>query len=68
MAFPISPLVIWTIGVAGAAALAKLFTDEWRRVNADLRQCRASHVAEPVDRQRLPRLRPDPVTGIYRPE
>ncbi|HVX91671.1 MAG TPA: hypothetical protein VG985_00470 [Xanthobacteraceae bacterium] len=68
MTFPIPPVMIWTLGAVGAIALARVLTREWRRVNAELRPCRATQSTEGPDRARLPRLRRDPVTGIYRPE
>jgi len=68
MTFPVSPAMIWTLGAVGAAALAKVLMKEWRRVNEELRPYRAAPASEGIDRARLPRLRRDPVTGIYRPE
>jgi hypothetical protein len=32
----IPPVLAWTLGAVGAAALAKLLAREWRRVNAEL--------------------------------
>jgi hypothetical protein len=59
------PAVVWTIGTIGAAVVAKLVIREWQRVNADLERAKAASVE--VDRRALPRLRRDPMTGIYRP-
>jgi len=58
-------VVIWTVGAIGAAIVAALVVREWRRVNELDRAKRA-----PVTRRRhdaIPRLRRDPVTGVYRP-
>jgi hypothetical protein len=59
----IPPLVIWALGVVGAAALARFVKHEWQRVNAELHR---REKASPVDRDRMPTLRRDPRTGIYR--
>jgi hypothetical protein len=60
----IPPLVIWAIGVVGAAALARFVKSEWQRVNAEVRPNEAA--GDRVDRKRLPTLRRDPRTGVYR--
>jgi hypothetical protein len=62
----IPPILGWALGAVGAALATKLLVSEWRRVNDEL------HPAEPV-REKAPRetikvLRPDPVSGVYRPE
>ena len=62
---PLPPVLIWTFGTIGAAIVAKFVVKEWRRVNADLEQAKVAPVAEP-DRQVLPKLRRDPVSGEYR--
>ena len=59
------PALAWTLGVLGAAALAKLVVKEWRRVNAELHPQPAASRSE---RDRLPKLKRDPRSGIYRPE
>ena len=38
----IPPLVIWALGVVGAAALARFVKHEWQRVNAELHPREAS--------------------------
>lgn len=64
--FVIPPLVIWALGTVGAAILARFVRSEWQRVNAELhgRDTKASN--ERIDRDQLPTLKRDPVTGIYR--
>jgi hypothetical protein len=57
--------LVWTIGAAGAAIVAKLVIDEWRRVNRDLDRMRRVPATDP-ERTALPTLRRDPVTGVYR--
>jgi hypothetical protein len=62
----IPPLVIWALGAVGAAALARFVRHEWQRVNAELHPRETSASPEGVDRNRLPTLRRDPRTGVYR--
>jgi len=64
---PFPAVLAWTLGALGAAALTRLISKEWERVNATL------HPQEPVRvdktvRESLPMLRRDPRTGIYRPD
>lgn len=61
---PVPPLLLVTLGVVGAAALARLFVKERKRVNAELERARASTRTEKEER---PTLRRDPRTGVYRP-
>jgi hypothetical protein len=62
----IPPLVAWALGTLGAAVVAKVLVKEWRRVNAHL------HPNEPMTeaprREKIPTLRRDPQSGIYRPD
>jgi hypothetical protein len=62
----IPPLVLWTIGALGAAALVKLLAREHHRVNAELERARST----PVGRRGRPTrtLRRDPGTGVYHPQ
>jgi hypothetical protein len=64
---PLPAVLAWTLGAVGAAALAKVLAKEWQRVNATL-HARDVKPAEEVAREKLPRLRRDPRTGVYRPE
>ena len=64
---PFVPQVIgWALGALGAAVVAKVLAKEWQRVNDEL------HPAEPATAApapaRIPKLRRDPKSGIYRPE
>jgi hypothetical protein len=61
------PVLALAIGMVGAAALVRWCAKEVRRVNAELDRVRAHARAEPVDRGTLPKLKPDPRTGEYRP-
>jgi hypothetical protein len=62
--FVIPPLVKWTLGALGAAAVVHWVVKEVRRVNAELDEAKARvHV---TDRQVYPTLRRDPHTGEYR--
>jgi hypothetical protein len=60
----VPPAVVWTLGALGTALLSRLLIKEWQRINAELDRVR--HAPEP-GRQRLPTLRRDPRTGVYRP-
>ncbi|MFY9624493.1 MAG: hypothetical protein WAL40_13060 [Rhodoplanes sp.] len=65
--FAIPPIITAAFGALGAATLARVLVREWRRVNAELDRTSAA-ATERVDRERLPKLRRDPRTGVYRPE
>jgi hypothetical protein len=60
------PVIIFALGMVGAAALVRWFSKEAQRVNAELDDVRTRAV-EPVDRNALPTLKRDPKTGEYRP-
>jgi hypothetical protein len=62
------PVLVLTLGMVGAAALVRWCAREVRRVNAELDQVRAQAPAESVDRNALPKLKRDPVSGEYRPD
>ena len=57
-------VIVWAIGVVGAAYVVKLAKKEWRRVNDELDRVKAQAVREP-DRATLPTLRRDR-SGVYR--
>jgi hypothetical protein len=58
------PLILWVLGVAGAALAGRWLYRESRRVNAELHP-----EQKPLDeRQAVPKLERDPRTGIYRPK
>ena len=63
---PLPPVFVWTLAAIGAAALAKVLTKEWQRVNAELDAHERS--AGQAAREHIPTLRRDPRTGVYRPE
>ena len=57
------PLILWALGVAGAAITGRWLYKESRRINAEL------HPEQPVDeREKGRKLERDPQTGIYRPK
>lgn len=58
-------VVAWAFGVLGGAALLRWAVREVQRVNRELEEHR---MAEVVVKERLPRLRRDPATGVWRPE
>jgi hypothetical protein len=64
---PIPPVLGWTIAAMATAALGRLLVREWRRVNDMLEAQELSGTAE-LGRESFPTLRPDPRTGVYRPE
>jgi len=59
------PLILWALGVAGAAMTGRWLYKESRRVNAELHP----EERKPVDeRESARKLERDPDTGIYRPK
>jgi hypothetical protein len=66
MPIVISPMLVLTLGILGAAVIAKVVAKGWRRVKEDLHG-RESLREAPV-REKIPVLRRDPKSGIYRPE
>lgn len=66
------PLIVWALGIVGAAAAVKWLSAEARRVNAALDATRQAErdaqatAAEPAEAR--PTLRRDPRTGVYRPQ
>jgi hypothetical protein len=61
------PLVVFAFGVVGAAVLVRWCVKEVQRVNTELDEMRAKAAVEPQDRAAMPKLKPDPKTGEYRP-
>jgi hypothetical protein len=61
------PLLALTLGMFGAVTLVRWCAKEVRRVNAELDGMRARSAVEPIDRNTLPKLKRDPMTGEYRP-
>jgi hypothetical protein len=61
------PLIVFALGVVGAAALVRWCVREVHRVNAELDDVRAKAAVEPHDRNAMPKLKRDPETGEYRP-
>ena len=61
------PLIIFALGITGAAVLVRWCIKEAQRVNSELDEVRAKATVEPLDRDSLPKLKPDPKTGEYRP-
>ena len=49
------------------AVVVRWCVKEVRRVNSELEEVRAKATVEPLDRNTLPKLKPDPKTGEYRP-
>jgi hypothetical protein len=61
------PLIVFALGVMGAAVVVRWCVREVHRVNSELDEMRAKATVEPLDRTTLPKLKPDPETGEYRP-
>ena len=61
------PLIVFALGVMGAAVVVRWCVKEVHRVNTELDEVRARASAEPPDRDALPKLKRDPKTGEYRP-
>jgi hypothetical protein len=61
------PVLVFALGMFGAAALVRWCFKEVHRVNAELDNARAKAAVEPIDRDALPKLKRDPKTGEYRP-
>jgi hypothetical protein len=61
------PVLALALGLMGAAALVRWCVKEVHRVNAELDDIRAAPAPDPVDRDTLPKLKRDPLTGEYRP-
>jgi hypothetical protein len=60
------PVIVFALGMVGVAALVRWWSKEVHRVNSELDDVRTRAV-EPLDRNALPTLKPDPETGEYRP-
>ena len=59
--------LLLALGAIGAAIAAKLIAREWRRVNDELDRARAEPAHAEAGRDSMPVLRPDPESGVYRP-
>jgi len=62
----IPPVLAWTLGLLGAAVVAKVLAKELRRVGEELHA--GESLREAPVREKIPVLRRDPISGIYRPE
>jgi hypothetical protein len=63
--FLVSPLLKWTLAALGAGVVVHWAVKEARRVNEELERVRRA--AKVTDRETMPKLRRDPVSGEYRP-
>ena len=61
----IPPVLGWTLGLLGSAVVGRFLAKEWRRVNDELD---AASLRTAPAREKIPVLRRDPKSGIYRPE
>jgi hypothetical protein len=62
------PLVIVALGALGGTMLVRWALHEAQRINHDLEEARLARVREGRRDERMPTLRRDPVTGVYRPD
>lgn len=60
------PALVVVLGAIGAVLAARLIAREWRRINGELDRSRAKP-APSEQREAIPTLQRDPVTGEYRP-
>lgn len=58
-------LLVWAFGALGGAILTRIVMREAERINRELNEQRMSGA---VAKERLPRLRRDPKTGVWKPE
>lgn len=58
------PLILWAVGVIGAAFAGRWLFREARRVNAELHPDEQTK----ADDNTLQKLERDPKTGVYRPK
>jgi hypothetical protein len=67
---PVPPLIALTLSVLGAAFAVKYFAEERRkgrrRANADFDRAKDAPIAD-SKAATVPKLRRDPMTGIFRP-
>ncbi len=64
---PFIPQAIgWVLGAVGAAVVGRVLARQWRRVNEELNP--HDSLTETPGQGRIPALRRDPQSGIYRPE
>ncbi len=64
---PLIPQAIgWVLCAVGAALVGRLVARQWQRVNDDLHP--HDPLAETHGQGRIPALRRDPQSGVYRPE
>jgi len=61
------PLIVWAFGAIGAAVVARWLVRQARRGNAGL-DGQESGAADTLEREGVPTLKRDPVTGIYHPK
>jgi hypothetical protein len=60
------PLIKVALGTIGAAAIIHWAVKEARRINDEIERLKAAASLDPRARHRLPTLRRDPGTGVWR--
>ncbi len=59
------PVIVWALGALGALLAGRWLVKEAKRINDELHPSDAQRGAE---RENIPKLEPDPETGVYRPK
>jgi hypothetical protein len=62
------PFLAVALGAVASFALARVVMREWNRVNGILHPQGETPPQGEFAREALPKLRPDPRTGVYRPD
>lgn len=60
------PFILWAMGIVGGALIGRFVLKEAERINEELH--RYDVKSSPAERETLPKLEPDPETGVYRPK
>jgi hypothetical protein len=58
------PVILWVLGMAGAAIIGRVLYRESQRINAELHP----EAQSPSEHEAAHKLERDPKTGVYRPK
>jgi hypothetical protein len=61
-------ILAWAVGAAALALVGRLLVSEWDRVNGELHGSPRPDPVRASEREAIPTLVRDPVTGEYRPK
>ncbi len=59
------PVIVWAFGAIGAVLAGRWLVKEAKRINDELHPRDAA--PPKAEREHMPKLEPDPDTGVYRP-